>query len=79
MARAPLHFGAPPIGKGRAACPAPNSVFFGQIGVCRRAFHAVALAEPLQQVTVFTAFAAKRFMFGRFGFAAQRAGGRLPD
>ena len=54
-----------------------NSVFFGQIGVRWRAFHAIAIAEPLQQVSVFTAFAAKRFVFGRFGLAAQRAGGLI--
>jgi hypothetical protein len=71
----PSHFGAPPIGKGCAGCPAPYSVIFGQIGVRWRPLHSIALTKPLQQVAVFAAFATKRFVFGRLWFAAQRAGG----
>jgi hypothetical protein len=53
----------------------PCSVFFGQIGVSGRAFHAVTFAQPLQQVAVFTAFTAKRFVLWRFCVAAKRAFG----
>jgi hypothetical protein len=45
------------------------SIPIGQIGIGRRAFHAVAFAQPLQQVAVFAAFATKRLMFDGFGFA----------
>jgi hypothetical protein len=66
--------GAPPIGKGKAACPAPNSVllrpFFGQIGVSGRPGHPVSLTQPLQQITVLAALAAKGFVLVGFGLAA---------
>jgi hypothetical protein len=57
------------------ACPAPKSNLFGEIGVGRRPFHSIALAQPLQQVAILAALAAKGLMFGDFGLATERAFG----
>lgn len=73
MHKSAPRFGAPPIGKGCVACPAPKSVFFGQIGVRRWTFHPIPFTKPLQQIAVFAPFAAKGLMFLRFYIAAQWA------
>ena len=64
-----------PIEALSARCPArpsrPRSVRIG-----RRAGHAIAVAEPVQQVAVAAALAAERLVRGVGGLAAERAGVR---